>query len=81
MRQIDVNLKFDEDGSPTVFAAEDEQLQWNFESVLIADWKDNEGQVEAAIALTKRNPSDTIVTLFDGSDTIIYALEGEAIKC
>lgn len=80
MRQIDVTLEFDGDGSPTVFAAEDEQLQWNFESVMIADWKDIESQVETAIALTKRDPTDEIVVLFDGSDTVIYALLGEAIK-
>ena len=80
MRQIDVNLEFDDDGSPTAFVAEYESLHWPFESVLIADWKDNEGQVDAAIALTKRDTTDEIVCLFDGSDSIIYALLGEAVK-
>ena len=81
MEQIDVDLLFDDvTDEPTFFVDEVTSHKWRYEDVEMADWKDAQAKDECVIKLTKRNPFDSVVVLFDGSDTIIYALKGEAIK-
>lgn len=81
MLQFDVDLEFDDvTDEPTFFVDEVTSLKWKYEDVEMADWRDNEAQATCIAKLTKRNPLDEIVVLFDGSDTMIYALRGDAIK-
>lgn len=81
MLQFDVDLMFNDDEEPTFFVDEVTHLKWKVEDVEMADWKDNEAQAECVAKLSRKRPIDEIVLLFDGSDTMIYALRGDAIHC
>jgi hypothetical protein len=73
MRQIDVDLKFDDEGEPTFYVSEDGSQMWACTDVEMADWKDTEGQQSAIEQVSKSTADAEVVILFDGSDTMIYA--------
>jgi len=72
-----VNLKFDRQGEATFYVTEDKKLKWPWEKTEGFDWKDEAGAFSAAKKMSKRG---NVVELFDGSDSIILAVEEEAIK-
>ena len=71
MRQIDVDLKFNEDEEPTFFVSEDGYMMWKVEDVLMFDWRE-----EPDISSLQ----DEVVILFDGSDCIIFASVTDMIE-
>ena len=71
MRQIDVDLKFNDEGEPTFYVSEDGSQMWAHADTECADWKDHEGQ-QAAIDTLEAQGAEVVI-LFDGSDAIILA--------
>ena len=73
LEQINVLAIISDDG-PYSFISEDGKYEWKFKDVVMADWKKDDDQKRARAKL-----KGTVVTLFDGSDTIIFASMDDAI--
>jgi len=75
MRTIDVTTVFPNDNDVYV-VSDDGKLRWNAEHTFGADWKDNEGQVTAAMMAAERGGE--VVELEDGSDSYWFASMSDA---
>lgn len=81
LRQIDVDLEFDSDDQPSFFVTEDGKMKFPYAKVEMAEWKNILKQADAFVEVaTRMKENDEVVILFDGSDTIIYALMSDCIQ-
>lgn len=79
MRQIDVELEWDEEtDQPTFYVTEDGSMRWKCDDTFITDWKDDDGERDAIVEQAKKQ--DEVVILFDGSDSSIIASMKDVIR-
>ncbi len=72
MDQIDVELVFDEETDDPLYYQSEDGRRWNYDDCFAYDWKDTSNQQKCIRRLSDQG---TIITLFDGTDSMIYTLE------